>query len=64
MLLTGDEDGVALATGHLLDRYVVTTEPWHRVHLLALREALPESQLPRFIISPGEDLREFFVIGF
>ena len=41
MVLTGDEDGVALATGHLLDWYVVTTEPRHCVHLLALGESLP-----------------------
>tara|TARA_B110000285_G_C15021463_1_gene561799 strand:- start:296 stop:532 length:237 start_codon:yes stop_codon:yes gene_type:complete len=63
-LLTGDKNGVALTTGNLLNRYVVTTEPWHRVHLLPLRKTLPKPQLPRFVISPGKDLRELFVIGF
>ena len=63
-LLTGDKDRVALTTGHLLNWYVVTTESGNRVHLLPLGETLSKSQLPRFIISPGKDLCEFFVIRF
>ena len=54
---------MALATCNLLNRYVVTTEPWNSVHLLALRETLSKSQLPGLVIAPGEDLCEFFVIS-